>query len=30
MRLGKIDVTFERNRKNKCVTCDGIWVKNSA
>ena len=28
MRLGKIDVTFERNMKNKCVTCDGIWVKN--
>ncbi len=28
MRLGKIDVTFERNKKNKCVSCDGIWVKN--
>ena len=28
MRLGKIDVTFERNMKNKCVSCDGIWVKN--
>lgn len=28
MRLGKIEVTFERNKKNKCVTCDGIWVKN--
>ncbi len=28
MRLGKIDVTFERNQKNKCVTCDGVWVKN--
>ena len=27
MRLGKIDVTFEKNKKNKCVTCDGIWVK---
>ncbi len=28
MRLGKIDVTFERNKKNKCVSCGGIWVKN--
>jgi 5'-nucleotidase len=28
MRLGKIDVTFERNKKNKCITCDGMWVKN--
>ncbi len=28
MRLGKIDVTFERNQKNKCVSCEGIWVKN--
>lgn len=28
MRLGKIDVTFERNKKNKCISCDGIWVKN--
>ncbi|MDQ3017481.1 MAG: metallophosphoesterase [Bacteroidota bacterium] len=28
MRLGKIEVTFERNNKNKCVSCDGIWVKN--
>lgn len=28
MRLGKIEVFFEKNKKNKCVTCDGIWVKN--
>ena len=28
MRLGKIDVTFEKNLKNKCISCDGIWVKN--
>lgn len=28
MRLGKIDVTFERNRKKRCITCDGIWIKN--
>lgn len=28
MRLGKIDVTFERNAKNKCVSCEGIWVKD--
>lgn len=28
MRLGKIDVTFEKNKKNSCVSCDGIWVKN--
>src|SRR5688500_3418267 len=28
MRMGKIDVTFERNKKNKCVTCEGIWVRN--
>jgi len=28
-RLGRIDVTFEQNRKNRCVTCDGIWVKPS-
>jgi 5'-nucleotidase len=28
MRLGKIDMTFERNKKNTCVSCEGIWVKN--
>jgi 5'-nucleotidase len=28
MRLGKIDVTFEHNKRNKCISCDGIWVKN--
>lgn len=26
IRLGKIDVTFERNKRNKCITCDGIWI----
>ncbi len=29
IRLGKIDVTFEKNKRNKCVTCEGIWVKES-
>lgn len=29
IRLGKIDVTFERNRRKKCVTCEGIWVKEA-
>lgn len=28
IRLGKIDVTFERNKRNKCITCDGIWITN--
>lgn len=27
IRLGKIDVTFEKNKRNKCVSCEGIWVK---
>lgn len=27
LRLGKIDVIFERNRKHTCVTCEGIWVR---
>jgi 5'-nucleotidase len=27
IRLGKIDVTFENNSRNKCVSCEGIWVK---
>ena len=30
MRLGKIDITLERNKRNKCVTCEGMWVKNKA
>lgn len=29
IRLGKIDITFERNSKNKCITCEGIWVKEA-
>ncbi len=28
IRLGKIDVTFEKNKKNKCITCEGIWITN--
>ena len=27
MRLGKIEIQFENNHKNKCVTCEGMWVK---
>lgn len=27
LRLGKIDITLERNKPNKCVSCEGIWVK---
>ena len=27
MRLGKVEITMERNKKNKCITCEGIWVK---
>lgn len=27
LRLGRIDVAFERNRPGKCVSCEGIWVK---
>ena len=26
LRLGKIDVQFEKNKKGKCVSCDGLWV----
>lgn len=29
IRLGKITVNFEENRKNTCVTCEGIWVKEA-
>ncbi len=28
MRLGKIEVAFERNSKNKCLTCEGVWIKS--
>jgi len=27
IRLGKIEISFERNKPNKCVSCEGIWVK---
>jgi 5'-nucleotidase len=27
LRLGKIDISFEKNKPGKCVTCDGLWVK---
>lgn len=27
LRLGKIDISFEENKPNKCVSCEGIWVK---
>ncbi len=26
--LGRLDIHFERNRKNRCVSCSNIWVKN--
>lgn len=28
LRLGKIEMTFERNKRNKCVTCEGMYVKS--
>jgi 5'-nucleotidase len=27
IRLGKIDIAFEKNKPGKCVSCEGIWVK---
>jgi 5'-nucleotidase len=27
VRLGRIDITFEHNRKNKCVTCHNQWLR---
>ena len=27
IRLGKMEITLERNKRNKCVTCEGMWVK---
>ena len=27
MKLGQINVHFEKNRPNKCVTCENKWVK---
>jgi 5'-nucleotidase len=29
IRLGKIEISFERNKPNKCVSCEGIWVKEA-
>ena len=28
MRLGRIDLSFERNRKRRCVTCENLWVRS--
>lgn len=27
VRLGRIDMTFELNRKNRCVSCNNLWVR---
>ncbi|MDX1477639.1 MAG: metallophosphatase, partial [Saprospiraceae bacterium] len=27
MRLGRLDITFERNRKEHCTTCENLWIK---
>lgn len=27
LRLGKMEITFEQNRKNRCLSCEGIWVR---
>ena len=29
IRLGRIDVSFEKNKPNTCVSCEGIWIKES-
>jgi 5'-nucleotidase len=26
VRLGRIDLTFERNRLNRCVSCQNLWI----
>lgn len=26
LRLGRIDVNFERNKKGKCLTCENLWI----
>lgn len=28
IRLGRIDITFEKGGKNSCVACDNMWVRN--
>lgn len=27
IRMGRIDLTFERNHKHRCVSCNNLWVK---
>jgi 5'-nucleotidase len=27
VRLGRIDMTFEYNRKHRCVSCNNLWVR---
>jgi 5'-nucleotidase len=29
LRLGRIDVHLERNKKNKCLTCENLWIGGS-
>lgn len=29
LMLGRIDLTFEKNKKNKCVTCKNIWLEEN-
>ncbi len=26
LRLGRIDIHLERNKKNKCLTCENLWI----
>lgn len=28
IRLGRIDITFEKGSKKSCVSCDNLWVRN--
>ena len=28
IRLGRLDITFEKGGKNSCVSCDNMWVRN--
>lgn len=28
LRLGRIDIIFEKSKKNFCATCDNIWIRN--
>jgi hypothetical protein len=27
IRMGRIDLTFERNHRHRCVSCNNLWVK---